>query len=360
MASEYKATITYNDDSTYDVPLNGSTILTRPEVEGGPNNKDTIRSVVIYDSVTELNSTFGYNNGVTCVTIPSSVTKINADTFRECPKLTDVINDSTITDFNGFTSCQNLVSINMPQTVKTAAMSFSGNYSTDIAEVHINDIESCCGISWSISPGKRFFIGDTLVRNVIVPNSVTKIGDGAFSGCGAIETIVIPDTVTKIGSSAFSGCSNIKSIVIGSGATTVSDSAFSGCIPFYLSVDTRQALYAFRRRNSYETSDKRLLEMVIGDNVTGTLPEYIFAKYRALAKITIGSGVTNFNYNNFENNVNLISLTVRASSPPVGISLLKLPQQTKIYVPCNSVANYKSASGWSDYSSRIFGYDCNQ
>lgn len=44
---------------------------------------------------------------------------------------------------------------------------------------------------------------NTTLKKVIIPNTVTKIGKGAFFGCTALETLNIPATVTEIGSNAF-------------------------------------------------------------------------------------------------------------------------------------------------------------
>ena len=48
--------------------------------------------------------------------------------------------------------------------------------------------------------------------NVVIPDSVTGIGDLAFEGCTGLTSIVIPDSVTSIGDGAFLGCDNLESI----------------------------------------------------------------------------------------------------------------------------------------------------
>ena len=47
------------------------------------------------------------------------------------------------------------------------------------------------------------------LKNVIIPDSVSKIGEDVFSGCTEIDNIKIPDYVTEIGENAFLGVSNI-------------------------------------------------------------------------------------------------------------------------------------------------------
>jgi len=48
---------------------------------------------------------------------------------------------------------------------------------------------------------------------VIIPSSVTSIGNAAFIGCG-LTSVIIPSSVTSIGESAFAGCSNITILTI--------------------------------------------------------------------------------------------------------------------------------------------------
>ena len=48
------------------------------------------------------------------------------------------------------------------------------------------------------------YLGDN--RNITIPDSVTKIGEGAFHYCESLESVVIPDSVTEIGEGAFFGC----------------------------------------------------------------------------------------------------------------------------------------------------------
>ena len=49
-------------------------------------------------------------------------------------------------------------------------------------------------------------------QNTIIPNNVTSIENGAFKGCSSLTSVIIPNSVTSIGEDAFSGCSALKSI----------------------------------------------------------------------------------------------------------------------------------------------------
>ncbi len=86
-----------------------------------------------------------------------------------------------------------------------------------------------------IIPDSVTTIGDgafrycTRITSVAIPNSVTSIGDGAFSSCNGLTSITIPDSVTSIGGFAFAGCSGLTSVTIGSGVTSIGNGAFYEC-----------------------------------------------------------------------------------------------------------------------------------
>ena len=67
------------------------------------------------------------------------------------------------------------------------------------------------------------------LTNVILPNSLTKIGDNTFAGCYSLARIVIPKGVRVIGEGAFMACSSLTDITIPSGVVMINHGAFSGC-----------------------------------------------------------------------------------------------------------------------------------
>ncbi len=71
--------------------------------------------------------------------------------------------------------------------------------------------------------------GGTSVKNVILPDTITKIGKRAFYSSTLLETINMPESVTYIGSNAFSDCTSLKDIGDTSGLVTIESSAFENC-----------------------------------------------------------------------------------------------------------------------------------
>ena len=67
------------------------------------------------------------------------------------------------------------------------------------------------------------------LTDIVIPDSVTCIGDSAFDGCSSLSSVVIPDGVTSIGEGAFIGCESLKSIVIPDGVVSIEKDAFRDC-----------------------------------------------------------------------------------------------------------------------------------
>lgn len=80
------------------------------------------------------------------------------------------------------------------------------------------------------SIGEYAFSGDVpSLKTIIIPDTVTEIGNGAFMDFYGLDYIYIPDSVTEIGDDAFSGCSGLDSITIPYSVTKIGDSTFRYC-----------------------------------------------------------------------------------------------------------------------------------
>ena len=67
------------------------------------------------------------------------------------------------------------------------------------------------------------------VKEVVIPSSVTKIGNKAFQSNQNLERVVIPNSVTEIGDEAFSGCKRLTSITLPGSIKQIGNNAFMNC-----------------------------------------------------------------------------------------------------------------------------------
>lgn len=79
------------------------------------------------------------------------------------------------------------------------------------------------------SIGDRAFIYNITITSVSIPGSVTSIGEEAFKDCTGLVSISIPDSVTSIGDDAFYDCTGLVSVSVPASVTSIGTGAFFGC-----------------------------------------------------------------------------------------------------------------------------------
>ena len=141
------------------------------------------------------------------VEIPDSVTSIGRSAFKGCSSLTSIKMSASVTGIgeSAFSHCSNLKSIEIPAGVKTIRFS-SFAYCSSLTSVEIPD-------SVTIIESGAFSDCSSLT-SIEIPDSVTSIGWYTFEGCENLTSVEIPDSVTNIGYQAFDGCKNLKEITI--------------------------------------------------------------------------------------------------------------------------------------------------
>ena len=151
-------------------------------------------------------------------------------------------------------------------------------------------------------------IGLTLT-SVSIPKSVTRIYEGAFSGCTKLTSVTIPKSVTYIDDGAFSGCTNLTSISLPNSITSINERVFADCtnltsITIPNSVKTI-GRYAFNRSG--------LTSITIPNSIT-SIGGAAFSGCLGLTSITIPNSVTSIGSNPFEDCTNLTSINVESEN----------------------------------------------
>ena len=214
---------------------------------------DSLRNINIPDTVTRIGrSAFEDCDSLTSINIPPSLTTIEDGTFLCCHSLRNINIPDTVTSIEdyAFSECNSLKNINIPNGVTRIGDSAFFNCNSLISitipsSVIAIGMNPFCGCHANLKNESKAFIYEhnilfnrdkTVIisyrakeANYVIPDSVTGIGNGAFSGCDSLTSINIPDSVTSIGWWAFSGCDSLTSINIPDSVTTIGNRAFSGC-----------------------------------------------------------------------------------------------------------------------------------
>ena len=154
--------------------------------------------VTIPDSVTSVGATaFSGRGGLTSVTIPNSVTRIGDGAFGGCIALQRVTIPDSVTSIGerAFGACKDSL------------------FDTKIHGVKLVD-------GWAVDHADSLFgnLDLTGARGINLDlTGVRGIGGGAFTGCDMLGSVMIPDSVTSIGERAFCQCSGLKSIFVSAG-----------------------------------------------------------------------------------------------------------------------------------------------
>ena len=258
-----------------------------------------LTSVTIGNSVTRIgNYAFSRCSGLTSVTIPNSVTSIGGDAFAFCSGLTSVTIPNSVTSigYGAFLYCSGLTSVHISDIAAWYKIDFDDPYSNPLNYAHhlyLNgeEVKDLVIPNSVTSIGEYVFYGCSGLTSVTIPNSVTRIGQNAFQGCSGLTSVTIPNSVTRIGNYAFSECSGLTSVTIGSGVESISMYAFEGCSEL-LDVYCHAEKVPYTKSNAFNDSPTEYATLHVPaasiDSYKATAPWYYFGKIVALTEDETG------------------------------------------------------------------------
>ena len=213
------------------------------------------------------------------------VTEIGKEAFYKCSRLTSVVIPDSITSIGekGFAVCQNLKSVQMGNSLISVG-DFAFLDCDSLTSVYASDIESWCNIEFSgdasnpLEYANSLYINNELVREVVIPNTVTKIPKGAFS-CDSVTRVVIPNTVTEIGADAFEACKELTRVEI--------SDIESWCNISFGNSNANPLSFA----KELYVNNELLTDLEIPDTVT-EIKNYAFYQCESLTSVVIPDSVT--------------------------------------------------------------------
>ena len=161
--------------------------------------------------------------------------------------------------------------------------------------------------------------------------------------CNSLTTINIPSTVTDFGDDIFYECTSLP----------VENNIRYGDTVLAAVVDKTLSTYTIKNGtiliDASSFSDCENLTSITIPNTVKHINTTAFEGCVSLANIDIPDSVTSIGQEAFIYCSGLTSITI----PALGEDAFGNTNNCPIYVPTTSVNDYKTASGWSDYASRI-------
>lgn len=260
------------------------------------------------------------NNRITELVLPDGMKVLGDNAFNSCSSLARVEFPSTL-DSIGNQAFYNtaLTSVKLPDGLSalgTRAFAYCWNL-----------VEADLGKSIPRIPDSSFSACYSL-SHIIIPETVTEIGDDAFAECAFAE-MPTSNSIHTIGNNAFALCKNMTEAVIGDHVTSIGEGVFRNC--------------------------SRLKTVAVGNSIQAIKP-FSFYSCGALEHVTVGCNVDTIDYGAFLGCHDITGLTCLANEPPrvitnssYGCFEDKCFNNTVLYVPVRSVDAYKKDNLWKRF-----------
>ena len=314
-----------------------------------------VEEYVFGEGVNEIGESACYGlTNLTSVTIPESVTCIGGGAFEGCSNLASVY----ITDLTAWCSIFfNDISFD-EECVYNGDSYPTGNYYFDGTN--------------PLFYSKRLFLNGVEVKDLVIPEGLTRISDHAFAGYKGLTSITIPESVTSIGEDAFSGCRGLTSVTIPESVTCIGDRAFEGCSNLItVNITDLTAWCSINFGNNYDYNGTtnplfyskhmflngvEVKDLVIPEGLT-RISDHAFAGYKGLNSVLIPENLYEIGWGAFERCDNLTSITVKWKElefiPWFDPFDNNVRANATLVVPLGTLSAYEQAYGWMDFKEII-------
>lgn len=273
-----------------------------------------LQRIEIPASIKVIESYAFYQSKLQEVFLPDSITSMGNYAFAKCEKMSKIKLSNGLSEipYRAFAECVAITEVTIPrEVISVRGSAFEG--CSNLVQYLVDDKNTSYtvvdGVLYSKSMQTLQLYPIAKVKeSFTVPDSVTKIGAGAFAQAKWLKKIAFSENVTDIEWCAFEGCENLKTVRLPKNLTSISNKSFAECtalttIKIPASVKKIDSM-AFRGCTA-------LTDIKIPNSVT-TIGYRAFSECEKLKTVEIGSKVKLIESCAFKNCKQLKKMTVKS------------------------------------------------
>lgn len=363
------------------------------------NGCSSLTQATIGDGLTEISTSMFTNcSALEKLVIGKGVTKIESFAFANCSNLKEITvlasNPPSVASDRSFENVSRDIPVYVPLEALSAYKAASvwkgftnlqpisteftvDKLKYDVTDLVANTVEITSGygdgalnipatVTYAGTEYKVTSIGaeafyDCSFTSVTIPDGVTIIKYSAFQNCTDLTEVTFGNSITTIENTAFYYCLSLKQVTIPKSVTNIGVNVFFYCTALtHINVDAANPAYSSENGVLFNKDKTTLLRYPAAKpGTTYTVPKSVtcigesaFGQCTALKELTLSENVSKIESYAFEDFAAITKMTVLATVPPTAeTSAFKyFNLDTPVYVPAASLAVYKAADGWKEFT----------
>lgn len=224
----------------------------------------------------------------------------------------------------------------------------------DVSEMSVTERKTIIEVIYDTNittiPKNAFSSCSNLMR-IDLPNTVTSIGEYAFGSCSSLKKFIIPDSVVSTGQRVLQGCTSLRSICIGAGLTTLAQRFAYGCTSLY-SIKIPEKTQTISPSSFGGCTSLTTIEFMPSSKYSSI--QSSFENCSSLKKIVLGDLFNGIVGGDAFQNCTSIEEFVLKGNFFVKLTYPISVQPTTFFVKSKFLKDYKTATNWTTHADRFY------